>query len=445
MNTKQEDDLINKQKAEIEFLANVKIQLLNDNTEELINTPTSLLVRWGITIIVFFFVLVFFASWYIKYPDVITTNLKLVSNNNPKTITSPINGSIKKILIKEGKKVEKGEVLFFLESTAQHDEVLKLEKTIDTLIYLIRLEKVKDFFEYNVDGFYDLGELQKSYEIFQISLLDSKAASLNGLLGKKKTSIKDEIAALKKLENNVKKRIELLEKDLEISFEELNGQKQLSEKGYVSKHEYINIQSKYLNKMQLLELEKGELEKVIISQRQKEQEIFMLEKSESDKKNLLVQSANTLKSDIQKWKKTYVLEASTSGKVIFLNSLQENQIVKANQELTYILPEKSDYYGEMFVGQYNFGKIKIGQKVAVKFQSYPYQEFGIVKGRVIYISDIPKDSKYLVKIDFPLGLITSSQKMLTFTNGMIATGEIITEDLNLLERIFFDLRKTIRN
>ena len=100
--------------------------------------------------------------------------------------------------------------------------------------------------------------------------------------------------------------------------------------------------------------------------------------------------------------------------------MQEGQTLKSGQELFYVLPEGSGYEGEMYVGQYNFGKVKTGQEVIVKFASYPYQEFGTVSGRISTISEFPEDTAYLIKVTFPQGLITSSQKKNIFRNGMTA-------------------------
>jgi hypothetical protein len=98
----------------------------------------------------------------------------------------------------------------------------------------------------------------------------------------------------------------------------------------------------------------------------------------------------------------------------------------------------------MLVGQYNFGKVRKNQEVIVKFQSYPFQEFGTVKGQISYISDIPKDTAYLVRVSFPNGLVTSANKKLPFRNGMTASGEVVTENLKLIEKLFYDIRKTMK-
>jgi multidrug resistance efflux pump len=172
--------------------------------------------------------------------------------------------------------------------------------------------------------------------------------------------------------------------------------------------------------------------------------LIELDKTITEQKNNLVQSINSLKSEIEAWKQRYIAIAPMTGKVNFLTNLQENQTLKTGQELLYILPDGSGYYGEMMLGQYNFGKVKKGQEVIVKFQSYPFQEFGTVKGRIEHISDIPKDTTYLVKVTFPNGLVTNADKKLPFRNGMTASGEVITENLRLIEKFFYDIRKSMK-
>ena len=295
-----------------------------------------------------------------------------------------------------------------------------------------------------IPSYFNLGELQKSFQAFQQAYMASNAAATNGVFNKKKANLGNEIGSLRRLKENALSQLQLQEQDLKMASEEAQSQQRLSEKGFVSKLEAKNAVSKYLSKKQAFEQAKGNLENNSISQTQKQQEIFEIEKNVSDQKLALIQSINTLKSEIEAWKQRYIATASTSGKVNYMTNLQENQVIKAGQELLYILPKGSGYYGEMMVGQYNFGKIKMGQEVIVKFQSYPFQEFGTVKGQIIHISDVAKDSVYLVKINFPNALKTSSKKELSFKNGMTATGEIVTENLKLMEKFFYDIRKSLK-
>ncbi|MDP1816526.1 MAG: HlyD family efflux transporter periplasmic adaptor subunit [Leadbetterella sp.] len=419
-------------------------ELVNSNVDEVLNKPPTWLIRWGTTVFFLAFVMLIAITWFVEYPDLVGAPLKVVSNNLPKNIVSKTDGNLIKLYVTEGQEVKKGDVLAYLESTASHDEVLELEKTVNQLVQLAQENKLNDIQNTEIPQYYNLGELQKSFQAFQQALMDSKAAAVNGVFNKKKATIGNEIGSLRRLQENAKSQLKLQEEDLRMALEEAQSQQRLSEKGFVSKLEAKNAMSKYLGKKQAFEQAKGNLENNTISQTQKQQEIFEIEKNVMDQKVALIQSINTLKSDIEAWKQRYIAVASISGKVNFLTNLQENQIVKAGQELLYILPQGSGYYGEMMVGQYNFGKIKKGQEVLVKFPSYPFQEFGTVRGQISHISDVAKDSVYLVKVQFPQGLKTSSKKDLPFKNGMTASGEIVTENLKLMEKFFYDIRKSLK-
>jgi HlyD family type I secretion membrane fusion protein len=419
-------------------------ELVNSNVDEVLNKPPTWLIRWGTTVFFLAFVMLIAITWFVEYPDLVGAPLKVVSNNLPKNIVSKTDGNLIKLFVTEGQEVKKGDVLAYLESTASHDEVLELEKTVNQLVQLAQENKLNDIQNTEIPQYFNLGELQKSFQAFQQALMASKAAAVNGVFNKKKATIGNEIGSLRRLQENAKSQLQLQEEDLRMALEEAQSQQRLSEKGFVSKLEAKNAMSKYLGKKQAFEQAKGNLENNTISQTQKQQEIFEIEKNVMDQKVALIQSINTLKSDNEAWKQRYIAVASISGKVNFLTNLQENQIVKAGQELLYILPQGSGYYGEMMVGQYNFGKIKKGQEVIVKFPSYPFQEFGTVRGQISHISDVAKDSVYLVKVQFPQGLKTSSKKDLPFKNGMTASGEIVTENLKLMEKFFYDIRKSLK-
>jgi HlyD family secretion protein len=101
------------------------------------------------------------------------------------------------------------------------------------------------------------------------------------------------------------------------------------------------------------------------------------------------------------------------------------------------------YVGLLTIPQDNSGKIKMGQRVIIKFQSYPYEEYGMVEG---VISSFPQLSTQDNKLFFafaqlPQGLKTNHNKVLTYNYGMTASGEVVTEDLRLIERIFYSIRK----
>lgn len=105
----------------------------------------------------------------------------------------------------------------------------------------------------------------------------------------------------------------------------------------------------------------------------------------------------------------------------------------------------SNYFGELRIPQSNLGRVKKGQKVLIKFQGYPFEEFGAVEGIIHTISQVPsQDNTYFsATAELPNSLQTTHAKKLIYKTGMEATGEIVTEDLRLIERVFYQLRKVI--
>jgi HlyD family secretion protein len=98
------------------------------------------------------------------------------------------------------------------------------------------------------------------------------------------------------------------------------------------------------------------------------------------------------------------------------------------------------------IPQDNSGKIKIGQRVLIKFQSYPFEEYGMVEGKISSLPQLStQDNKlFFAFVELPNGLKTNHNKQLTYNYGMTASAEIITEDLRLIERIFYTIRKVLQ-
>lgn len=110
-----------------------------------------------------------------------------------------------------------------------------------------------------------------------------------------------------------------------------------------------------------------------------------------------------------------------------------------------VLPNDKEFVvGRMLIPSVNSGKVKPNQKVLVKLDNYRYQEYGIVEGKVQNISLTPDDKgNYYVDVLLPKGLRTSFGKKLPFDRELKGSAEIVTEDLRLIERFFYQIRKLL--
>jgi hypothetical protein len=99
----------------------------------------------------------------------------------------------------------------------------------------------------------------------------------------------------------------------------------------------------------------------------------------------------------------------------------------------------------MSVSQGGAGKIKPGQPVRMRLDDFPYKEFGIVSGQVQSVSMVARQGANLVLVDIPYPLTTSFQKQLQFKQDMTGEGRVVTEDIRLLGRILYEIRRAFVN
>lgn len=137
--------------------------------------------------------------------------------------------------------------------------------------------------------------------------------------------------------------------------------------------------------------------------------------------------------------KKYLFVAPIDGKISFSETIQENQQMRAGQQICFINPGNSNYYAEMYIPQVNFGKVRNGADVLLKFPAYPFQEFGNLQGKINFISRMPTDSGYLVKIVLPNGLTTNYKRNIQYRDGLNADAEIITKTMRQLERFYYNI------
>lgn len=401
------------------------VEIYSEPVRDFLERIPSWLIRWGISVIFLIVLALLSLSYIIHYPDMVIAPLKLTSIDAPKPITAHTDGKLIKLLVVDNQMIKKGTVLGYIESTTDYQAVLEVEALGVT------------------SG--SLGELQPAYQIFNQAQTQYFAFKRQGFYEKRRGLLQKDLADLQKLAINLEEQKVIHQQDLTISENEYQIQKKLAEQKVIAPLELKREESKLLAK----KLPLKNLESSIINnsteQTSKTKELMDLEKTISEQENLYIQAKNTFNSAIDTWKQRYVLIASADGILSFSSLIQEKMQVVANQELFNISSDKEQVLGTIQIPQENFGKVKEGQFVLIKFNSYPFQEFGAVRGIISMISLIPNPQQetYMAKVVFPNGLVSNYNKQIVYRNGMKATAEIITEDMRLIERILYSFRKLL--
>ena len=161
-------------------------------------------------------------------------------------------------------------------------------------------------------------------------------------------------------------------------------------------------------------------------------------------KTELRQNLDLLDATITEWEQRFLFKAATSGKVSFFKFWTDKQDIAIGETILSIVPPSSETYGYVQLPMAKSGKVKVNQVVNIKFNSYPYEEYGIVKGHIVSISTVPQNGIYAVKVSLDNGLMTSHNQKLDFKDLMDGKAEIVTEDLRLLQRLMGQLSKLFK-
>lgn len=147
---------------------------------------------------------------------------------------------------------------------------------------------------------------------------------------------------------------------------------------------------------------------------------------------------------LQNWQQTFLLETPVVGKVYFLKTLQAKQQVQPGDTLFTIIPHEHTLVGQAVISATNRGKLKVGQLVLIRLRDFPSEEYGLINGRVVAVSLSPDNNLCRVSVSIPNPLRTTFGRILPYSPQLPGTAEIVTEDLSLLERMVFGLRRLVQ-
>ncbi|HEY4195593.1 MAG TPA: hypothetical protein VGM63_08655 [Mucilaginibacter sp.] len=106
---------------------------------------------------------------------------------------------------------------------------------------------------------------------------------------------------------------------------------------------------------------------------------------------------------------------------------------------------RSQFFGEMELPQNALQTIHPGQEVRIKLASFPFHQFGILKGKIKYIdSGADREGKFWGKVEFD----TSPRFVnpaIHLKPGMLASAEIVVQDASILHRIWRNVSQVVKH
>ena len=408
--------------------------LYSDPVREIMGRPPMRILRWGTTIMLLVFVLFILFSWMIRYPDTILAQVEITTTNPPVTLVTKITGRINSFFVKERDKVNTGQLVAVMETTASIKEVELLKHTIDTI-------KTPELLSYRLlPLFSELGELQGFYATFLKSLSDLNSYVSNDFYGSKIVSLTDEINKTQEYITRLSVKERLYSENQLIEKKKYNRDSSLFARSVIAESDLEGSHQSLLKvnmELQQVRLDHSAKSIEMSEKRQSLQDNRITRVQEKDKLiSMLRESFLNLKAQIDLWENTYLLVSPIEGIVSFTKFWSANQSVVKDEPVVSIVPlEPGKFLGRINLKMERSGKVKIGMVVNIKLSGYPYLQYGMVRGIVKSKSLVPTGDAYVIEIELPDGLKTLYGTNLEFTQNMQGTAEIITENIRLLQKI----------
>ena len=423
------------------------IELRSDEVKEILQRMPNWIIRSGTTLFFVVIIAVVIGSWFFRYPDIIHSKLVLTTLNPPAELVARSSGQIQNLYVTDNQKVEKGDLLAIIENPAINDDVFVLKTKVGKFYeHLTGMDGIKSDL---LEGNFSLGQIQLYYNGFLKAYVDYQRFFDLDYYDRKIVGYQDQISKYNLYYDRQYEQKEILGSELKINKRQITRDSSLFNRGVISQSDYQDARKQYLERSYAFQGSRSSLASTQISISEVNQQIIDLElQKENERKelqNLLIQSFDNLKAQITIWEQKYVLTTPIDGKVSFNRFYSANQNVKIGERVFTVLPSDSTkIIARVELGVQGAGKVKIGQRVNIKLDKYPYLEYGMLEGTIRTISKVPEDQKYSLDVDFPKGLVTNYGIELEFAQQIEGQAEIITEDLRLLQRIFNPIRSLIK-
>ena len=406
--------------------------------------------RWVAMAVVVFSILLLLFGWIIKYPDTVTGYIRINSTHAPVKLVANVSGNIFLESFRAQDEIKKGEYIAVIENPALTADVRKisgLTRQFDP--HAPVSDAIQQLFPEKVS----LGELNMKYYAFLSALKNQYDYIQDNVFEKQRITLLDNIKGKQEIMDESEQLLQLTQEKLKISQKWLDRYTSLnrdeivtyeyevdrSRNDYLSgKQEEQNLQKEIAGiRMQIVE-NQNQITRLAVEQQEKER-ILRME---------LLASYHDLCDNIKVWEQRYVFKAPFDGKVEYLKFLSENQFVQAGEEIFGIVPEETNVFGQVLLPSAGAGKVKLGSKVKVKLDNYPYMEYGTIEGIVGSISLLSQPQKtgqapietYLIVVDLPQGLTTNYGETLDFQFEIGGTADIIVKERRLIERLFDNLK-----
>jgi multidrug resistance efflux pump len=423
-----------------------EIILHSESVVQILGVPPRWLARWGATVMVGVVGFLIGLAWLIHYPEVVPASVVITTPVPPATVVARASGHLETLTVRDGDTVQSGVVLARIHNSADPEAVTQLEAALTEwqANHGLSQNAIATF------AALPLGELQgdyaamaRAYAAYDWHVTADPMGVQIRALSAQRAPLAERIEALERQQGLLEREVAVSQREYERAAELVRHQD--ASLLTLDDRERQVIDGKRALQGNLIELANSRLDSARIDQTITE----MAVRDRQQRQDLMVawqEALKTLSGKLALWERTYVLRAPIAGKVSLSQFWTDSQFVRTGDDVMAIVPANSrNPIGRASLPINRAGSVQIGQAVFIRLDNYPGEQFGLVKGRIIAISPVPLAGRYAVDVTLVDGLVTTSGRQLAYQQEMQGQAEIVVEDLRVIDRIFYQFRRSMRS
>lgn len=435
-------------------------------------------------------------AWLGKVQDIGQARGRLVPQGEVYKLNPAQSGKAVRLAVQEGDTVKAGEMLVELDTTEAGSEVVRLQQQLAA--YEVELNQKQGLIAKNQL------EAQKRIAIASanvqsqqaaIASVQAKATTTQKLIALMQTELAASQTRLQKLAPltaTSKERLQQLRADVAANQARITRLQALVDEGAISR-EYLfqaeqtlrdrisaisqsQLQEDAITNERVFQAEQtlrdrlatithnqGELQQTWseqaqlqagLIQKQAEASAIQLENQQqaqqmqldlSQLKAKIAQTQNLLQTAKTRLSQRFIV-APVDGVVSFLSVRNPGEFVQTGQTVAEIAPRTAPLILAANLPNQEAGFVKVGMEVQVKLDAYPYQDFGVITGKVTSISpdtkaDKQQEAAYRVEVNLERSYINANHQIIPFKAGQTATADIIIRRRRIADLLLDPLKQ----
>jgi hemolysin D len=408
-------------------------------------SPIGRLISW---LIILLLVIAVVWAYFGEVDIVAVAQGKIIPGGKDKIIQPFEIGVVKKIYVKEGQEVSKGDPLVQLDTTISAADKLRTHKELETarldvirLNQLVQLVSQKHSTGIQLNPFDDIKLSDEHTKQRQHQLLMSQAEEYQSHID----TIDSQIKELKAKQNVTKNILNKLEATLPLIQERFDSIEELKDKNLAPKHELLQLEQQLVEQQHDIATQKAQIEEIqtAIFSTRTNQATYKAEfkRNTIDELNKVERTIAALEQEMDKVDQRNNLQtlvAPVDGEIQQLDIHTEGGVVTPAQALMVIVPKKDELEVEALLANKDIGFVREGQTAEIKIEAFPFTKYGVIDAEIQNVSNnaIPDENLGLVykaKVLLKQTMIQVEDKLVNLVPGMAVTVEVKTGKRRIIE------------